>query len=35
VYEEQVRGTLAEVLDHFRDANKIKGEIVIVLAGQI
>ena len=35
VYEEQVRGTLAEVLDHFRDANKIKGEIVIVLAGQV
>ena len=35
VYEEQVRGTLAVVLDHFRDANKIKGEIVIVLAGQV
>lgn len=35
VYEEQVRGTLAEVLDHFRDASKIKGEIVIVLAGQV
>lgn len=34
VFEEQARGSLTEVLDHFRDV-KVKGEIVIVLAGQV
>ncbi|MCL4128430.1 UNVERIFIED_CONTAM: hypothetical protein GTU68_024495 [Idotea baltica] len=34
LHEETVRGTLAQVLGHFKDA-KIKGEIVVVLAGQI
>ena len=33
IYEETVHGTLAEVIDHFKD-KKIKGEIVIVIAGQ-
>lgn len=33
VHEETVRGTLAEVVEHFRQAEP-KGEIVIVLAGK-
>jgi 16S rRNA (cytidine1402-2'-O)-methyltransferase len=33
LYEENYRGTLQEVLEHFK-AKKIKGEIVIVLQGQ-
>lgn len=33
MYEENVRGTLQEVLDHFSDG-KVKGEIVIVLEGK-
>jgi 16S rRNA (cytidine1402-2'-O)-methyltransferase len=32
IYEENVQGTLVEVLDHFKE-KAIKGEIVIVLAG--
>lgn len=35
IYEEHRRGTLIEVRDHFAHVNKVKGEIVIVLAGQI
>lgn len=34
IYEEHVRGTLAYVWDYFAHA-KVKGEIVIVLAGQV
>ena len=33
VHEETIRGTLAEVVEHFRQAEP-KGEIVIVLAGK-
>ncbi|MEM7372656.1 MAG: 16S rRNA (cytidine(1402)-2'-O)-methyltransferase [Bacteroidota bacterium] len=33
IYEEQIRGSLAEVAEHFSQG-KIKGEIVIVLAGK-
>ncbi|WP_109832087.1 16S rRNA (cytidine(1402)-2'-O)-methyltransferase [Reichenbachiella versicolor] len=33
LYEENARGTLTEVIDHFGD-KKVKGEIVIVLAGK-
>ncbi|HMR90973.1 MAG TPA: 16S rRNA (cytidine(1402)-2'-O)-methyltransferase [Chitinophagaceae bacterium] len=33
LYEETIRGTLAEVAAHFREKN-IKGEIVIVVAGK-
>ena len=32
VYEESVRGSLREVIDHFREVEP-KGEFVIVLAG--
>lgn len=32
VYEETIRGTLAEILKHF-ETNPVKGEFVIVLAG--
>jgi 16S rRNA (cytidine1402-2'-O)-methyltransferase len=32
VYEETIRGTLAEIISHF-ESNPIKGEFVIVLAG--
>jgi 16S rRNA (cytidine1402-2'-O)-methyltransferase len=34
VHEEHVRGTLAEVIDHFTQKAP-KGEIVIVLAGKV
>ena len=34
LHEEHVRGTLAEVLDHFR-ASEPKGEIVIVVGGAV
>jgi len=33
VYEENIRGTLQEVLDHFSEKT-VKGEIVIILAGK-
>lgn len=33
IFEENRRGTLQEVLDHFKDT-KVKGEIVIVVAGK-
>ena len=33
LYEENVRGTLTEVIEHFGD-KKVKGEIVIILAGK-
>ena len=33
MYEETIRGTLKEVTDHFT-TNKVKGEVVIVLAGK-
>jgi 16S rRNA (cytidine1402-2'-O)-methyltransferase len=33
IYEEQVRGTLQEVHDHFK-SRTVKGEIVIVVAGK-
>ena len=33
VHEESVRGTLAEVIAHFKE-HEPKGEIVIVLAGK-
>ena len=33
IHEESVRGTLAEVVQHFQD-NEPRGEIVIVLAGK-
>jgi len=33
IYEEQVRGTLTEVHDHFK-SKTVKGEIVIVVAGK-
>jgi 16S rRNA (cytidine1402-2'-O)-methyltransferase len=33
IYEENVRGTLAEVKDHFSQKN-VKGEIVIVIEGK-
>ena len=33
VHEESVRGTLAEVIAHFKEREP-KGEIVIVLAGK-
>lgn len=33
IYEENVRGTIQEVLDHF-SGGKVKGEIVIVLEGK-
>lgn len=33
IHEESVRGTLAEVIAHFRE-HEPKGEIVIVLAGK-
>jgi 16S rRNA (cytidine1402-2'-O)-methyltransferase len=33
IYEEQVRGSLQEVYDHFNSTN-VKGEIVIVVAGK-
>lgn len=33
LYEENARGSLAEVLAHFKDKN-VKGEIVIVVAGK-
>lgn len=33
IYEEQIRGSLMEVVEHFSQG-KIKGEIVIVLAGK-
>jgi 16S rRNA (cytidine1402-2'-O)-methyltransferase len=32
IYEENARGTLEELIQHFSN-NKIRGEIVIVLAG--
>lgn len=32
IYEETIRGTIAEVLDHY-SRNPVKGEIVIVVAG--
>ena len=32
IYEETVRGTIAEVIEHFEN-NLIKGEFVICLAG--
>ena len=32
IYEETIRGTVKEVLDHFSRA-KIKGEFVIVIEG--
>lgn len=33
IYEEQVRGTLQEVADHFK-SKSVKGEIVIVVSGR-
>jgi len=33
LYEETVRGTLAEVLDHF-SANPPRGELVVVVGGK-
>lgn len=33
IHEESVRGTLSEVIAHFRE-HEPKGEIVIVLAGK-
>jgi 16S rRNA (cytidine1402-2'-O)-methyltransferase len=34
LYEEHVRGTLTEIEQHFSDG-KVKGEIVIILAGKV
>ena len=34
VHEQHVRGTLAEVIDHFTE-HEPKGEIVIILEGQL
>jgi 16S rRNA (cytidine1402-2'-O)-methyltransferase len=33
VYEETIRGTLAEIISHFQ-SNPIKGEFAIVLTGR-
>jgi 16S rRNA (cytidine1402-2'-O)-methyltransferase len=33
IYEENVRGTISEVLSHFEQNKEVKGEIVIVVAG--
>lgn len=33
VHEENVRGTIAELIDYYKD-KKVKGEIVIILAGE-
>lgn len=35
IHEENVRGTVSEVLEHFKSAVTIKGEIVIVVQGSI
>lgn len=34
IYEETVRGTLEEVLEHFKQTTKIKGEFVIITEGR-
>jgi 16S rRNA (cytidine1402-2'-O)-methyltransferase len=34
MYEEHLRGSLTELIQHFDNGKKVKGEIVIVLAGQ-
>ena len=33
MYEETIRGTLSELINHFKERN-IKGEIVIILEGR-
>ena len=33
IHEESVRGTLAEVVEHFK-ANEPRGEIVVILSGK-